>query len=105
MEAKNIRDCRGAANHRHFSFVKVVEWRQLFSLLKACADDPGGIGAALNRHLGNAGERLPVLSVRECQITDDENIRIARHRQIRIDLYASTAIRIRFCPLRELSAK
>ena len=59
VEAENVGDGGGASDDGHVAFVDVVKRRRSGLARETGEDDFGGVAAALNGDLGDAGEKLP----------------------------------------------
>src|SRR5262245_41938454 len=104
VHAADDRDRRGPADGRHDAEVAIAERRQGASL-QARGDEPGGVASLLDRHLGDAGERLAVGPLRDREIPDDEDLRVSGKCQVGPDRHAPGAVRRNAARLGEAPAE
>jgi len=85
VDPKNVGDGGGAADDSHVPFVEIFEgWKSAAG--EASFDEFGGIAAALDGDLGDAGERIALGVERDGEIAEDENFRMVGDGEIALDL-------------------
>src|SRR5229473_2501007 len=61
VDAKNVCDRGGAADHGHFALIEIMKWRKLFPSVQTGADDLGHVRTALHRDLRDSGKDRSLL--------------------------------------------
>jgi hypothetical protein len=105
VEAENIGDGGGAADHGHIAFVEIPEGRQILDSSEPRADSLGRVGATLNGDLRDAGKRLAAWPGGRGEVANNENVGIVGDGQIGFHLDAAAAVGFGFGALRELVAE
>ena len=78
------------ANHRQVAFVEIMKRRDC-DATQSRRNQFGNIRALLHRHLGDARQRFAI-PVKRCSVTNDEDVRMARHGQITLHADSAGAV-------------
>src|SRR5499425_101755 len=93
-----LQDRETFADDRHRAFVEIAKRGRCGLAVDAAVNHLARIAALLHRDLSDAGQR-PAVLIERGRIPDDEDLRVARHADIRLDANAARAIRRRLQPL------
>src|SRR5271165_1622395 len=102
MKAKNVGHSGGPPYDRHVPLIEIVKRLGVSIPFYSGADGLCRVGPALNGHLRNTRQGVPIISERERQITDDENVWKTSNSEVGIHLDAAAAVCLRAGALAEL---
>ena len=91
VEPAEVGDRRGPADRRHVAEIAIAERPQRL-LLERAQDVGDGVASHLDRDLRDAGQRPAVVAGQRREVADDEDVRRARDREVRLNQHAAGAI-------------
>ncbi len=105
VNAEDIRHRLESADYCQISLIEVPEWLGIRIAGDALSNVVGDIGATLHCDLCNSRQRLPLGIEREGKVTDDEDVRVIRNRQLIVDLNVPGAVSFYTSALGELTGE